>query len=114
MRPPARTVTSPPGLEAAPVALERIFPLLASERSPSTRTSIAPPGPLVGSGSLGSGGGGGRDETWPPSATSIWPATISMRPPTPVSRLELWSEPRSEEHTSELQSLRHLVCRLLL
>src|ERR1035438_8174889 len=30
-----------------------------------------------------------------------------------------WSEPvhlnsRSEEHTSELQSLRHLVCRLLL
>src|ERR1035441_5980420 len=25
-----------------------------------------------------------------------------------------WSDPRSEEHTSELQSLRHLVCRLLL
>src|SRR5437899_8116637 len=24
------------------------------------------------------------------------------------------TEPRSEEHTSELQSLRHLVCRLLL
>src|SRR5262245_64899657 len=24
------------------------------------------------------------------------------------------NEPRSEEHTSELQSLRHLVCRLLL
>src|SRR5205814_5400501 len=24
------------------------------------------------------------------------------------------SHPRSEEHTSELQSLRHLVCRLLL
>src|SRR5205814_2867420 len=24
-----------------------------------------------------------------------------------------FSEPRSEEHTSELQSLRHLVCRLL-
>src|SRR5262247_813457 len=35
---------------------------------------------------------------------------ISGRPPTtgrPTSR-------RSEEHTSELQSLRHLVCRLLL
>src|SRR5262245_58330976 len=29
-----------------------------------------------------------------------------------VSRLGL--DPRSEEHTSELQSLRHLVCRLLL
>src|SRR5258705_9016146 len=25
-----------------------------------------------------------------------------------------WRAPRSEEHTSELQSLRHLVCRLLL
>src|SRR5437899_6929097 len=25
-----------------------------------------------------------------------------------------WRTPRSEEHTSELQSLRHLVCRLLL
>src|SRR5258705_7002839 len=25
-----------------------------------------------------------------------------------------WSLSRSEEHTSELQSLRHLVCRLLL
>src|SRR5437899_5016172 len=25
-----------------------------------------------------------------------------------------WQEFRSEEHTSELQSLRHLVCRLLL
>src|SRR5947199_2079594 len=29
-------------------------------------------------------------------------------------RLERPSEDRSEEHTSELQSLRHLVCRLLL
>src|SRR5205814_10326335 len=29
-------------------------------------------------------------------------------------RLGSWREARSEEHTSELQSLRHLVCRLLL
>src|SRR5258708_18111932 len=29
-------------------------------------------------------------------------------------RLELLQEPRSEEHTSELQSPDHLVCRLLL
>src|ERR1039458_1623516 len=29
-------------------------------------------------------------------------------------RLRTWHRPRSEEHTSELQSLRHLVCRLLL
>src|ERR1035441_10983640 len=33
-----------------------------------------------------------------------------------VANPRKWSaeEPRSEEHTSELQSLRHLVCRLLL
>src|SRR5262245_27224654 len=29
-------------------------------------------------------------------------------------RFEGLTDPRSEEHTSELQSLRHLVCRLLL
>src|SRR5262247_4628491 len=32
--------------------------------------------------------------------------------PRPVSPSSVWA--RSEEHTSELQSLRHLVCRLLL
>src|SRR5258705_5604470 len=40
----------------------------------------------------------------------------------PIPRPAKWSslkrplsrKPRSEEHTSELQSLRHLVCRLLL
>src|ERR1035441_5526850 len=31
-----------------------------------------------------------------------------------AARITLGSEARSEEHTSELQSLRHLVCRLLL
>src|SRR5262245_64617147 len=29
-------------------------------------------------------------------------------------RPDRWTHRRSEEHTSELQSLRHLVCRLLL
>src|SRR5258705_5430738 len=34
----------------------------------------------------------------------------------PLPAVLLWheTEQRSEEHTSELQSLRHLVCRLLL
>src|SRR5262245_16657977 len=49
---------------------------------------------------------------------SLTPGTID----TPVAWLTKYSEPgpqvgmgvRSEEHTSELQSLRHLVCRLLL
>src|SRR5438874_3308063 len=31
-----------------------------------------------------------------------------------VGRLRLWMPTRSEEHTSELQSRRDLVCRLLL
>src|SRR5262245_65043067 len=32
----------------------------------------------------------------------------------PRNRICARARPRSEEHTSELQSLRHLVCRLLL
>src|SRR5947199_6513996 len=45
------------------------------------------------------------------------------QPPSPARRRRRWkltgmdpfvSSVRSEEHTSELQSLRHLVCRLLL
>src|SRR5262245_66666843 len=45
-----------------------------------------------------------------PPATGCGSTTCS--PTAPPSR---WTRsPRSEEHTSELQSLRHLVCRLLL
>src|SRR5205814_7935270 len=36
---------------------------------------------------------------------------VGGRYPTPMTT---GANPRSEEHTSELQSLRHLVCRLLL
>src|SRR5947199_6054676 len=48
------------------------------------------------------------------------PCPISRRPskpstsPTAVMRHSKTLSKRSEEHTSELQSLRHLVCRLLL
>src|SRR5438876_5198480 len=38
----------------------------------------------------------------------------AYRPSSTVSRLSLWGAERSEEHTSELQSPVHLVCRLLL
>src|SRR5436853_1398874 len=34
--------------------------------------------------------------------------------PSPSQTDRIFRPPRSEEHTSELQSLRHLVCRLLL
>src|SRR5947199_7376617 len=50
--------------------------------------------------------------------TLIRPYSIASSPEEP-RRLEILLNlvpggPRSEEHTSELQSLRHLVCRLLL
>src|SRR5262245_63746166 len=41
-------------------------------------------------------------------------ATRSSLCPKPINRKSPSCVPRSEEHTSELQSLRHLVCRLLL
>src|SRR2546422_4078835 len=42
---------------------------------------------------------------------STWARAASISPP-PCRRS--WARPRSEEHTSELQSRLHLVCRLLL
>src|SRR5205814_2954892 len=45
-----------------------------------------------------------RPVSWPPvRSRDLRAAVRSLR----------YSGPRSEEHTSELQSLRHLVCRLL-
>src|SRR6476659_7818013 len=61
-----------------------------------------------------------------PPRSTLFPYTTLFRSPAapiaihaaPTSRASLWSRTsasqRSEEHTSELQSLRHLVCRLLL
>src|SRR6195952_6001689 len=53
--------------------------------------------------------------------------TLSLHDALPISKyfvsldgllksqpITVWQSKRSEEHTSELQSLRHLVCRLLL
>src|SRR5437899_5114431 len=41
-------------------------------------------------------------------------ATVAAAPLRASGGLDLATLRRSEEHTSELQSLRHLVCRLLL
>src|SRR6266481_4250571 len=43
--------------------------------------------------------------------TSAWPPSL---PSVPTSRATRVTSARSEEHTSELQSQFHLVCRLLL
>src|SRR5438309_8051382 len=42
------------------------------------------------------------------------PASLRDRAPLHERRSDLVDHPRSEEHTSELQSQFHLVCRLLL
>src|SRR5947199_3091775 len=51
------------------------------------------------------------------TAISVRSGRFSARPRAAVSSASgasSWRRARSEEHTSELQSLRHLVCRLLL
>src|ERR1035438_1328527 len=53
----------------------------------------------------------------PAVAGEISPDTLVTTPqtsPSSTTPTMLAIQPRSEEHTSELQSLRHLVCRLLL
>src|SRR6478609_12169732 len=51
-------------------------------------------------------------------ALPIWPSATRPPPPSecpsPTARDRAPCRPRSEEHTSELQSLAYLVCRLLL
>src|SRR5258705_10171648 len=57
-----------------------------------------------------------------PPRSTLFPYTTLFRSQTTVAASTRWvpardsgsPDPRSEEHTSELQSLRHLVCRLLL
>src|SRR5262245_63367612 len=62
-------------------------------------------------------------EAWRSTTKALTPCRASriaaLRPtgPAPTTRTGVSAEvarSRSEEHTSELQSLRHLVCRLLL
>src|SRR6266702_7338089 len=54
-----------------------------------------------------------------PPRSTLFPYTTLFRscpplPPPPRDRPPEWPPARSEEHTSELQSRGHLVCRLLL
>src|SRR5687768_18017761 len=57
------------------------------------------------------GAGVRKSDATPPQQSS--PRTTAP-PPTAARMNQTFEPPRSEEHTSELQSRLHLVCRLLL
>src|SRR2546422_8635333 len=48
------------------------------------------------------------------STPTMLPSRYPIRTPPPILWDTCWAASRSEEHTSELQSRLHLVCRLLL
>src|SRR5262245_54012277 len=99
----------------------------APRRSTGQGTKLAGAGATVVGGDTGVGpaeGDGGRSGALPRgrrpimicvSATALRGLTALGAPRTRTSMVTLpTAARRSEEHTSELQSLRHLVCRLLL
>src|SRR3712207_8648875 len=74
---------------------------------PSRRSSDLHPGTSVNSSQVGCG-------VLSVQSASV-PQCVSPRPPRPAHvPLRKLPFPRSEEHTSELQSRQYLVCRLLL
>src|SRR2546422_6318443 len=83
------------------------------------RSTLFPYTTLFRSGRAWTGAGRCRSKTLEPpaeTAATIAPVTAifaAVEPPSAILRLDS-SSPRSEEHTSELQSRLHLVCRLLL
>src|ERR1035438_8417728 len=108
------------GRQAATCPLISVRPIPAqSERgtlrgkSPIAHRPLASTGQGEGSTSAPASHGGLL--CWSASPCSHWVMSWCRRDAafqwTPNMRFHL---PRSEEHTSELQSLRHLVCRLLL
>src|SRR5262245_19128780 len=56
----------------------------------------------------------GQTQDWMNEIYPMWVAAHGIMVVSPVNWYQVSSPLRSEEHTSELQSLRHLVCRLLL
>src|SRR5258705_4568465 len=93
--PPFFFFNDPATTEIYPLSLHDALPIWTScsTSSPTTRCS--------------------RRTTWPRSRCRI-PDSPPRAPVFPSSTRRHPKDSRSEEHTSELQSLRHLVCRLLL
>src|ERR1035441_11038652 len=81
---------APPGNRAPPLAWKPWFFFLMIRRPP--RSTLFPYTTLF------------RSNSGPVNDRRLIPSLLAC----------LLGPPRSEEHTSELQSLRHLVCRLLL
>src|SRR5690606_41307953 len=82
-----------------------LFPyttLFRSSRSATSAPSLPSGAPRLGLSGISSSGRG-----------SAAPSTRIRRRPMSLS-FHAWLRPRSEEHTSELQSRENLVCRLLL
>src|ERR1035441_8426778 len=71
-------------------------------------------GPDHGSRMCGFGLARAREMFWVRKDEKTWSYRSSPPESVPTCLLHWCSPKRSEEHTSELQSLRHLVCRLLL
>src|SRR5262245_62216647 len=80
-----------------------LFPYTTLFRSADTRT-----------GDSGSDDPRRRGTCTPPAPSKAAETDLSRRATPPASLAPPSPPRRSEEHTSELQSLRHLVCRLLL
>src|SRR5205814_7429546 len=80
--PPSRVLGRMPFNEFAQMYMERVVPLMKSARTERNRVKS-------------------------------WIKILGTRPLGQITRIEIeaWRRERSEEHTSELQSLRHLVCR---
>src|SRR5690606_42136895 len=101
---PALSVRAAPGPMTCPLSLHDALPISRPGRGSAPRRARPAGGrgrpTLSGTGATG----------WSPGSTPLGEAT----PPGPRTWTPSATEPRSEEHTSELQSREKLVCRLLL
>src|SRR5207244_7834754 len=98
--------------------------MAAALRRPEARVARRPPAARAGPRGLGALAEGlepaGIAARLLRRATGQLPSAAKAEEPAPAAQAkpprvaQNWPKPRSEEHTSELQSPDHLVCRLLL
>src|SRR5207253_10265897 len=99
-------VSAPPSL--SPLSLHDALPICPSAISPGHQRRVRTRTPAAQAKAPSSPG-----PSRTPTATSYQP--LQQKPPGTIRKAQLRTGGnRSEEHTSELQSRGHLVCRLLL